>query len=446
MATELVIDKVGSTTTLLVERLKEAGIKPAPHEATLFVLGIRADTGGLVYQGTTIRDASALLWCLENGASQVAISEFGVARVSEEQRMVLNAALRYTQTRTIRGLQVSYVLLKHQDGYVAGLAHVCEELLDLTDSDVFLLGAIHSSGGGATSAAGGGKKKSTSSNESGGGDQTQKASQHDINQKSKKNVAEKAEWVSLIGRASPRAVGVDLNAVMRTFGGGGHPKAAAAAVRCVPSPPSSADAGVGQEQYGELDDEDEDDHDDHEQIPSKNHPAVQVMASATAMVESQIPEQLVASSFMAPLESLVTVSCDDTVATARKIFEQHNLKSAPVVEEEEEFKENGLAGVMGGFEKVVRLRYRGSLKLSDLVNANRKGKNEDKIRGMMRSNVQTVLPKTPLAELEELLVFKGVGRLPVVDEEGILLGVVTRTHILRQHKMYGEDDLPQSVQ
>ena len=28
------------------------------------------------------------------------------------------------------------------------------------------------------------------------------------------------------------------------------------------------------------------------------------------------------------------------------------------------------------------------------------------------------------------------GRLPVVDEEGKLLGLVTRTDVLRQHKLY----------
>ena len=41
-----------------------------------------------------------------------------------------------------------------------------------------------------------------------------------------------------------------------------------------------------------------------------------------------------------------------------------------------------------------------------------------------------------VAELEELLVDKGVGRLPVVDDEGALLGMVTRTDVLRQRNLY----------
>lgn len=354
LATELVIDQVGSTTTLLVERLREANIKPAPAEATLFVLGIRADTGGLVYEGTTIRDASAMLWCLENGASQAAISEFGVARISEQQRHVLNAALQHTNTHVTNGLRVSSVLIPdNQDsGYVAGLAHVCEELLDLTDSDVFLFGATHTSSG------------------------------------DKKNKGEQTEWVSLIGRASPRSVGVDLNVVMRTFGGGGHPKAAAAAVRCEPETP-----------------------------------AAHILQSAVDICDSQIPEQLLASSFMVPLKQCITIGTTDTVASARQLFDEHGLKSAPVVD--------------GDDHKT----HKGSLKLSDLVNAKRKGRGNDKVKSIMRSKVTTVLPDTPLAELEEFLVHKGVGRLPVVDDDGALLGIVTRTDVLRQHNMYNEDDL-----
>jgi tRNA nucleotidyltransferase (CCA-adding enzyme) len=352
MATEVVIDSVGSTTTLLVERLRDAGIKPKPHEATLFVLGIRADTGGLVYESTTIRDASALLWCLENGASQVAVGEFAISRIGEDQRNILNLALQKTKTDTVRGLRLSTVLVGDEEGedneYVAGLAQVCEELLDLTDSHVFVLGATHQSGKGGSK--------------------------------------DKAQWVSLIGRASPRAVGVNLSKIMRTFGGGGHPKAAAAAVRC-------------------------------ESGGTEDLSSAGILASAMQMVASQIPEQLVASSFMVPLEELITISTEESVATARQIFDDKNLKSAPVVD-----PNTG--------------QFRGSLKLNDLVKAIRSGRSEDKVRGIMRSNVTTILPDTPLADLEELLVEKGVGRLPVVDDEGALVGLVTRTDVLRQHNLY----------
>lgn len=44
-------------------------------EATLFALGIRADTGALSFAGTTTRDGHALVWLMERGVSQNAIAE-----------------------------------------------------------------------------------------------------------------------------------------------------------------------------------------------------------------------------------------------------------------------------------------------------------------------------------------------------------------------------------
>jgi len=400
LATEVVIDQVGSTTTLLVERLKEAGISPAPHEATLFVLGIRADTGGLVYEGTTIRDAAALLWCLENGASQVAISQFGVAKVSETQRTILHSALGKTETKLVGGLRISSVLVTLEDQYVAGLAQICEEIMELTDSDVFLLGATHRSGTGKPQNKGGRKKKRGAENENA----------------NSAVIAPPTQWISLIGRASARALGVDLNAMMRQFGGGGHPKAAAAALRCNTSPDLDADATTSQlpPMIADL----------VVVANEGNLAADETLRLAISIVETQIPEQLVASSFMVPISQIVTVDTNDTIAEARLIFDNHNLKSAPVVD--------STAG---------NNRFRSSLKLNDLVKASRAGRSNEKLKGMLRPSVKTVLPDTNLADLEHLLVNEGIGRIPVVDDDGILVGIVTRTDVLRQHKLYDESNL-----
>ena len=135
------------------------------------------------------------------------------------------------------------------------------------------------------------------------------------------------------------------------------------------------------------------------------------------MIKAQIPEQLLASSLMVPLDNLVVISTENTVEEARKLFDEKNLKSAPVVDPKTHL-------------------FRGSLKLNDLVKAMRSGRKNDKIRGMLRSTVTTILPDTPFADLEDLLVDKGVGRIPVVDEEGVLVGLVTRTDVLRQHNLY----------
>ena len=84
---EVIVEPVGSATTVLVERLHALSGEPerltlTETEATLFALGIRADTGALSFPATTPRDAYALAWLMEQGCSQSAIAEFGQVRRS----------------------------------------------------------------------------------------------------------------------------------------------------------------------------------------------------------------------------------------------------------------------------------------------------------------------------------------------------------------------------
>ena len=55
----------------------------------------------------------------------------------------------------------------------------------------------------------------------------------------------------------------------------------------------------------------------------------------------------------------------------------------------------------------------------------------------MRREVTTVHEDTTFTDLEQALQ-EQTGRLPVVDHEGRLQGLVTRTDVLRHHKLYGE--------
>ena len=64
------------------------------------------------------------------------------------------------------------------------------------------------------------------------------------------------------------------------------------------------------------------------------------------------------------------------------------------------------------------------------------GRQNDKVKGVMRTQVTTVSRDTPLARLEEILVTT-VGRVPVVEDDGRLLGIVTRTDLLRLRNYYG---------
>lgn len=156
-ATDYVVDKVGSVSTLIVERLQQAQLDLTEAEATLLALGIHADTGSLCYDSTTARDAMALAWTMEQGASQTAIAEHVQTSLSPEQQSVLTQALINTNSTVIHGVTVSTVLLS-ADGFINGLAAVTQDALELSSSDVFLLGLVYEARSGGRSKKGQGER------------------------------------------------------------------------------------------------------------------------------------------------------------------------------------------------------------------------------------------------------------------------------------------------
>jgi len=62
----LSLTDTGSTTTLLVEQIRELSKRLSSIEATLLLLGIYEDTGSLTYANTNPRDLQAAAWLLSN--------------------------------------------------------------------------------------------------------------------------------------------------------------------------------------------------------------------------------------------------------------------------------------------------------------------------------------------------------------------------------------------
>ena len=59
---------VGATVSILVGELRRRGLKVAPEEATILMLGIYEDTGCLTFSSTTAEDFEAAGYLLEQGA------------------------------------------------------------------------------------------------------------------------------------------------------------------------------------------------------------------------------------------------------------------------------------------------------------------------------------------------------------------------------------------
>lgn len=116
------VEPVGAVTTLLVERLEKEGLSVDPIEATLFALGIHADTGSLGYAGSTSRDARALAWLMCKGADLEVVSRYLHPPLSGAQMSTLNLLLGSAQVIEVEGRSIAISVAKV--GKVDGLAQV----------------------------------------------------------------------------------------------------------------------------------------------------------------------------------------------------------------------------------------------------------------------------------------------------------------------------------
>ncbi|MEB3212843.1 MAG: hypothetical protein VKL39_15930, partial [Leptolyngbyaceae bacterium] len=134
------IEAVGSASTLVAEHLQQKHITLNPIEATVMALGVHVDTGSLTFDHTTVRDAAALTWLMEQGANPRVISEYVEPGLSPQLQDMLPVAIRQLQSQTVNGITVAWVMLA-VDGYVAGLSSLTSQVMNLTDCDVLLLAA-----------------------------------------------------------------------------------------------------------------------------------------------------------------------------------------------------------------------------------------------------------------------------------------------------------------
>jgi tRNA nucleotidyltransferase (CCA-adding enzyme) len=136
--THLYVDKVGATTTLMVEELQKRHISLTSAQATVMALGIHVDTGSLTYNQSTPRDALALGWLMQQGASLSVISTYRDPGLSPQLQQLLTQALENLEYLCLRGYTIAWVTLKTDD-FVPGLSHLVSEIIELTEIDAILL-------------------------------------------------------------------------------------------------------------------------------------------------------------------------------------------------------------------------------------------------------------------------------------------------------------------
>ena len=103
---------MGAATTLIVERLQAQSVDLTGAEATVMALGIHVDTGSLTFASATARDAAALTWLMQQGASQSAIAEFVEPTLSPPLQTLIETAVASFQQEAQPGHTLGWVLLE----------------------------------------------------------------------------------------------------------------------------------------------------------------------------------------------------------------------------------------------------------------------------------------------------------------------------------------------
>jgi len=321
------VANVGATTTLIVEEMQRSQINLSPAEATVMALGIHVDTGSLTFDQATARDAIALAWLMQQGASLRVIADYIDPGLSPQLQELFTEALDRLQSETVGGYTISWVLLK-TTGYVAGLSGLASRLIELTESDAFLLAARYPVGGET-------------------GD----------------------ERLTIIGRSQIQ--GTNLNELFQPLGGGGHSQAASLSLR-----------------------------------------GVDVEATLQRLVDQlkhQIPQPPTAKELMS--SPVRTIRPETTIGEAQRILLRYGHSGLSVVD-----AEGQLVGIISRRDIDIALHH---------------GFSHAPVKGYMTTNLKTITPNTTLPEIEVLMVTYDIGRLPVL-ENGRLVGIVTRTDVLRE--------------
>jgi tRNA nucleotidyltransferase (CCA-adding enzyme) len=319
-------DEIGSATTLLVEQIRQKPeISLNSLEATLLLLGIYSDTGALTYGRTDARDAHAAAWLIEQNAVLDTVRRFLAPPLADDQRALFDRLVETADTRIVQGYTVT-IGAATLDHYVENINSVAYRLRELLDPvALFLLVAMPDRHG---------------------------------------RVA-----VQIVCRSRNDAI--DVGAVARHFGGGGHNRAAAANV-----------SGRTPEQIAQA---------VWDYLDQNTRPIVRVADLMSYGVQTISADTVL----------------DDVIERLRRIGHE----GYPVIDAE---------------QHVV-----GLLTMRDADRALTHGLRDSLVRDVMSGGEITLTPEDSVSALERLIVDSGWGQIPIVDDDDHLIGIVTRTDLIK---------------
>ncbi len=137
-------------------------------------------------------------------------------------------------------------------------------------------------------------------------------------------------------------------------------------------------------------------------------------------------------------KDVITVRPEDDVEKVARLLVEHQVSGVPVVDGEGKVVGIITEGDLVVQEKKVKapaysIILGGVIYLESLNKFFEQLKRTiaEQVEGLMTRKVYTVSPDEPVQDIATLMTEKNVNRLPVVDKEGKLLGIVTRQDVIK---------------
>jgi len=177
-------EPIGANITLMIRAIKEQSASLSPIQATLFLCGLYEDTGSLMFPCTTVEDAYAAAYLLENKADLTILRTFLQPAYGQKQKEILYEMLKSAKRKIINNYNVS-INITEITGHINNLSLVVHMYRDILNVDAAFGIFVH----------------------------------------------KETDKCIVIGRSS--TPDINIGSIVRSMGGGGHPGAGSAMLKSV---------------------------------------------------------------------------------------------------------------------------------------------------------------------------------------------------------------------
>jgi tRNA nucleotidyltransferase (CCA-adding enzyme) len=317
---KLISEPLGSNVAIMVKELISRDITISSVDATIAMAGIYGDTGSFTFETTTPEDFTAANWLLGQGANLKIVKKFLQPMKEEAQLDLFHTVMNRLEVKKIQGHYVllSYLNLPKQQ---PGIGGVVEKVMDVEGPDAFFLVVA----------------------------------------------IDKGKQTLIIGRSQKDRI--DINQLLKVYGGGGHRMAASAKIR---------------EYKGE---------EFIEQFEWHLHRSLLPSISAGTLMTQDV----------------YTINENWTLLEASKYLEDIHHTGCPVLNDNYD-----LVGV---------------ITLRDISKGRQVEQMHAPVKSYMARKIETFSMDSTVREIEHLFLSKNIGHIPVVVDKKVV-GIVTRNDFL----------------